>query len=114
MIFGGDGSMPEVILLRVACPDEDSACAIAKAALEARLIACANLSQVESLYRWQGKVETDRETVSVMKTRPEQLEPLCALIKKLHPYDLPAITWSTAEATEETAAWLRAQTTQPG
>ena len=63
---------------------------LAKAALEARLIACANLfPRVESHYWWQGKIETSAEVLLILKTKTVRLAALEKLILEKHPYDTP-------------------------
>jgi periplasmic divalent cation tolerance protein len=63
---------------------------LAKAALEAKLIACANLiPKVESHYRWQGKIESASEVLMILKTAKSRLAALEKLISARHPYDTP-------------------------
>ena len=58
-------------IVLVTAPDLKTARALAKAALRARLIACANLiPRIESHYRWQGKIESGTE-VSAGFENPE-------------------------------------------
>ena len=74
------------------CPDRTTAERIARALVEERLAACVNLLPgIESVYRWQGKVETGSETLLPAKTVPARLEALTARIVELHPYDLPEV-----------------------
>jgi periplasmic divalent cation tolerance protein len=74
----------------VTAPDLKSARALAKAALSARLIACANLvPKIESHYWWQGKIESGAEVLLVLKTRKARLAALEQLILERHPYDTP-------------------------
>ena len=64
--------------------------ALAKAALSARLIACANLvPKVESHYWWQGKIESGTEVLLVLKTQKSKLATLEKLVLAKHPYDTP-------------------------
>ena len=63
---------------------------LAKAALQARLIACANLiPKIESHYWWQGKIESGAEVLLVLKTQKSKLAALEKLILAKHPYDTP-------------------------
>jgi periplasmic divalent cation tolerance protein len=74
----------------VTAPDLKTARALAKAALSARLIACANLiPKIESHYRWQGKIESSTEVLLVLKTTKSKLTALEKLILAKHPYDTP-------------------------
>jgi len=75
-------------IVLVTAPDMKTARRLAKAALAARLIACANLvPAVESHYRWQGKLERGSEVLMVMKTTQARLAALEQLILAEHPYD---------------------------
>ena len=77
-------------LVLVTAPDLKTARALATAALNARLIACANLvPRLESHYWWQGKIETSAEVLLVLKTMKSKLAALETLILATHPYDTP-------------------------
>jgi len=55
-----------------------------------RLAACVNvLAEMDSVYRWQGQVETDRERQIVIKTTAERVPALEARVRELHDYELP-------------------------
>jgi periplasmic divalent cation tolerance protein len=74
----------------VTAPDLKTARKLARAALEARLIACANLiPKIESHYWWQGKIESGAEVLMVLKTSTTRLPALEKLIVAQHPYDTP-------------------------
>ena len=77
-------------LVLVTAPDLKTARKLAKAALAARLIACANLiPKIESHYWWQGKMETGAEVLMILKTTHPRLAALEKLILVKHPYDTP-------------------------
>lgn len=74
----------------VTAPDLKTARRLARTALRARLIACANLiSRVESHYWWQGRIERSPEVLIVLKTTEARLAKLERLIVAEHPYDTP-------------------------
>ncbi len=51
------------------CQDKQEAKKIIRALLDQRLIACASiLPEIESIYRWEGKVEESQETKVILKT----------------------------------------------
>jgi periplasmic divalent cation tolerance protein len=81
-----------VVLVLVTAPDLKVARRLARAVLEDRLIACANLvPRIESLYWWQGRTENSREVLIVMKTTTGRLSALEKRVVELHPYDTPEI-----------------------
>ena len=68
----------------------DEARKIAHALVAARVAACVNIvPRIESVYRWDGKVETAEEWLLIIKTSSLKLGPAEDLMKKLHSYDLP-------------------------
>ena len=85
--------MTGLIEVEVTCPDKDSAQDIARAALQARLVACANiLPGLESLFHWQGQIDSETEVLLRMKAPDTRFGALCDVIAAHHPYALPAIT----------------------
>lgn len=63
---------------------------IAHALVERKLAACVNIvPQIESVYRWQGKVESATEWLLLIKTQAEVFERVRDAIKELHSYELP-------------------------
>jgi len=76
-------------LLLSTSPDRDAE-RIARALLDEKLIACANLvAGVRSLYWWKGAVERSDETILVMKTTDELAGRAVERLKELHPYEVP-------------------------
>jgi periplasmic divalent cation tolerance protein len=74
----------------VTTPDLKTARRLARAALSARLIACANLvPKIESHYWWQGKIQSASEVLLILKTTRAKLAELEKLIFAQHPYDTP-------------------------
>jgi periplasmic divalent cation tolerance protein len=72
----------------VTAPDLKTARKLARAALQARLIACANLvPRIESHYWWQRNLETSTEVLLLMKTSTARLAALEKLILAKHPYE---------------------------
>jgi len=77
-------------IVLVTASDLKTARALAKAALSARLIACANLvPKIESHYRWRGKIESSAEVLLILKTQKSKLAALEKLVLARHPYDTP-------------------------
>jgi periplasmic divalent cation tolerance protein len=83
-------SRPQIVLCT--CPDHAVATSIAEQVVERGLAACVNLVKgVESIYRWQGKVEHDHEYLLIIKTTAECFGDLEKCICKSHPYELPEL-----------------------
>ncbi len=102
----------ELFEVEVTCPDKESARAIAKACLKARLVACANiLPKVESLFCWQGQIDSETETLLRMKTPARSFDEVCHHIAAHHPYDLPAVVALPVQAMGPGVAdWVASET----
>ena len=62
--------------------------AIATALVERELAACVNIvAAVASVYRWQGAVEQDEESLLVIKNTRDAVDALDDALSELHPYD---------------------------
>ena len=77
-------------MVLVTAPNVKTARMLARTALKARLIACANLiPKIESHYWWQEKIESGTEALLLLKTTTARLAELEKLIVANHPYDTP-------------------------
>ena len=87
---------------------EDEARKVAHELIERRLAACVNiLPQVESIYRWQGKIETGREWLLLIKTTAERFTAVNDTIRELHSYELPeCIAIEIEDGSPEYLRWL--------
>ena len=84
--------MEQTLIVLTHLPDVASAEALAAALVEARLAACVNLSTaVQSVYRWQGKIERASEVALTIKTTQRHYTALEAAIRAAHPYEVPEI-----------------------
>jgi periplasmic divalent cation tolerance protein len=92
-------------------PDEDTARRIAHTLVEERLVACVNvLPGITSIYRWEGKVETTAEVLTVIKTGAP-LDRVMLRLKELHPYDVPEmVVLPVADVLPAYLQWVLAET----
>lgn len=73
-------------------PNAEVARQIARVVVEKELAACVNiLAPAESIYRWEGKIETEPEVPALIKSTLEAFGDLEAEIRALHPYDTPEV-----------------------
>ena len=107
--------MSQILIVFTNCPDEACANTIALALVEARLAACVNiLPRAQSLYRWQGKIESATEIPLFIKSTAANYPALEAAIQKLHPYDIPEIMALPVErGLPAYLNWVAAETIQP-
>ncbi len=70
----------------------ESAKTIARALVKEKLVACVHiLPKIESIYRWQGKIEEASECVLLVKTSDRNVQNVIQKIRSLHPYEVPEI-----------------------
>jgi periplasmic divalent cation tolerance protein len=96
-------------LVLVTCASAAEAKRIACAVVEARLAGCVNIlpGAITSFYRWEGKVESAREHLLLIKTSRKRLAKLQAAIEQLHSYDVPEfIALPIAAGSRAYLAWL--------
>ncbi|RMG29086.1 MAG: divalent-cation tolerance protein CutA [Gammaproteobacteria bacterium] len=91
-------------------PDRATAERLARLLVEESLAACVNIVDgLTSVYRWRGRIETDRELLLLAKTRAECLERLTARVRSAHPYELPEIiAVPVTSGLAEYLAWIDA------
>lgn len=88
------------------CPDPASARRIATALVEERLAACVQiLPGMQSVYRWQGRVDTADEVLLLAKTSRAAYPALQDRLRALHPYELPELV--AVEAADGLPAYLQ-------
>ena len=106
--------MPQTLLVITNCPDEESANAIALAVVEAKLAACVNiLPRIQSIYRWQGAVESATEIPLFIKSTAANYPALEEAIRRHHPHQFPEIIALPIErGLPAYLNWLAAETLQ--
>jgi periplasmic divalent cation tolerance protein len=102
-----------IVLTTVANPDEANR--LGRTLVEERLAACATLiPAVQSIYRWQGQIESATETLLLLKTGPDQLAVLEARLHELHSYQTPEFLVLGVEVVSHPyLEWLQASLRQP-
>lgn len=106
-------SLPQLVLST--CPDAEVARTIARQLVERRLAACANvLAPCESIYEWQGRICAEGEVPLLIKTTKARYAAVEALVRELHPYELPEIVAVDLVAgLPAYLAWVAGQTAEP-
>ncbi len=103
-------STDDCLLVFTTFPNLEIARQIATALVEKQLAACVNLlSTATSIYRWEGKIESESEIPALLKTTRAGFSALEAELRELHPYDVPEIVAVPIEEGSGTyLAWIRA------
>ncbi|MBS3138770.1 divalent-cation tolerance protein CutA [Candidatus Woesearchaeota archaeon] len=91
----------------VTCKDKKEARKIARALLEKKLIACANIFPVESHFWWKGKLEEASEAAILAKTTDKKLDAIRELIHHLHCYEVPVISSWSSKGNEAAEHWVQ-------
>lgn len=103
-----------IAILVTTVDGRDRARELARAALDGKLAACVQISPVESLYVWEGKLHEEPEFRLEMKHRAEDYAALSALVRRLHPYRTPEILRLDVSAADaDYVDWLTKSTTRP-
>ncbi len=83
-------NVARMVYVTVGSPEE--ARAIGRVLVDERLAACVNIFEfMTSLYRWEGDLCEDRETVLIAKTRADLVDALTKRVVSLHSYDCPCV-----------------------
>jgi len=100
-----------VIAVLTNLPDSDSAFNLARAVVQLRLAACANvLAPATSFYRWEGKEEQATEIPVLMKSTARRYEELEREIRARHPYSVPEIiAWPIETGSADYLQWVEAE-----
>ncbi len=106
---------PQAVIVLTTWPADRDAAPLATL-VEERLAACVNiLSEMDSIYRWGGAVERERERQVLIKTAAPRLEALLARIRELHPYEVPELlAVPVTGGSEPYLSWLAACVDRPG
>ena len=102
--------MTDALIVFCTCSSREEALKLAQAIVSDEVAACVNMVPlVESVYRWEGKIESAQEVLLLIKTTRERFGALQDLIVRLHSYDTPeVIAVPVVVGLEKYLAWLGA------
>jgi len=101
--------MTDFVFIYITNPTKKTARKIAKYLLEKRLIACANIFPISSIYHWKGKIVDEAEYVLIAKTLEENFKKVKDEVKKIHPYTVPCIIKIRVSSNKEYFKWLKGE-----
>jgi periplasmic divalent cation tolerance protein len=98
----------EYVVVLTTFPADADGESFGRALVDERLAACVNLlAPMESVYRWEGKVETETERQVIVKTSRDRLSALWDRVRELHPYEVPEfIVLQIADGNEAYLRWI--------
>ena len=93
-------------LVYITCKGKKEAEKISMYLLKKRIIACANIFPIKSMYWWNGKITKSNEYVMIAKTSNKNFKKLEVEVKKMHSYEIPCILRINASANKEYGEWM--------
>ncbi|TKY74459.1 CutA [Spatholobus suberectus] len=88
---GSNITVPSIVVY-VTVPNKEAGKKLAESIVKEKLAACVNrVPGIESVYQWEGKIQTDSEELLIIKTRQSLLEALTEHVKANHEYDVPEV-----------------------
>lgn len=97
----------ELLVYYTTYPDKETALKICRTLLENKLIACANMYPIDSMYHWKGEIVEEQEWVAIIKSSAQLKEQFIQTFKEIHPFDVPCIVHWSADANEEYLKWVK-------
>ena len=96
-------------LAYIICKNSSEAERIAMHLLKKRLIACANMFPIKSMYWWNSKIAKENEIVLLAKTDKINFNKVTNEVKKIHSYEVPCIMLIDAKANKEYKKWVNSE-----
>lgn len=96
-------------LIYVTTSNDKEAMNIGETIVKERLAACSNIiSDMKSIYWWEGAIEKDNESILILKTLEENINPIISRIKEIHSYENPCIiALPVLNASDSYLKWLK-------
>ncbi|MEX6633567.1 divalent-cation tolerance protein CutA [Hyphococcus lacteus] len=99
--------MSDITFLYVTAPNGEIAARMARALVQEKLVACANiLAEMRSVYQWEGNVEIAAETPIIFKTTADAATAARDRIVALHPHEVPCVVALPIEKHGSNAGFL--------
>ena len=104
----------EFLFVYITAANVEEARRIGKTLIEERLAACVNiLPQLESWYRWEGKVDNSQESLLIAKTRADLRDSVQRRVLELHSYSCPCVVFlPVAGGNPAYLEWIARETRQ--
>jgi len=96
-----------LIFIYITNPTKKEARRIAKHLLQKKLIACANIFPIDSLYWWKDKIVNEKEIVLIAKTKKENFEKVKQEVERIHSYTIPCVVKIAVNSNEKYFKWLK-------
>ena len=103
----------DTMVVYITVPNADEARSLAHTLVSEKLVACVNIvSGIQSVYSWEGSIQTEAELLLICKSRTERFETLKLRVQSLHSYDVPEIiSLPILNGSEPYLNWVRENST---
>ena len=98
----------DAVVILITVPTRDEAQMISQLLVGERKAACVNIvSQIDSIFWWEGKIDSEKECILVVKTKASLLDEVTKMIKQAHSYEVPeVIAMPIIGGNEDYLKWL--------
>ena len=111
-LVSGSAASDAVLIVFITASSYEEANKLSNLVIEGKLAACASIvKSVRSLFRWEGKVNSEEESLLILKTTAGCFIDLEKLVKKHHSYEVPeVIAFPIVMGSEDYIKWIRQET----
>ena len=102
--------MNKVLFLITTVPNQLLAEQIAKELIEVKLAACVSIKEIKSIYKWQGRIEENKEFELTIKSLPENLNELTLIVKSKTTYEVPELIYKIFDSENSYFQWIKEST----
>lgn len=112
----GDVSSPNThLVVLTTVGGEADARALIRGLVEDRVVACGTMVGATSIFRWEGAVTEETETLVLLKTRRDRWSDLAAAVSRRHPYEVPELLALPVQAgLDAYLSWVNEETSDQG
>lgn len=98
----------------ITADNEDWLITFTRSLLDVRLVACGHIAPIRSIYRWDGRIQDDREMRAALHTRASLVQGIIDRTRQAHPYEVPCILAIPVETgNPDYTQWVISETTAP-
>ncbi|PIY80916.1 MAG: divalent-cation tolerance protein CutA [Candidatus Pacebacteria bacterium CG_4_10_14_0_8_um_filter_42_14] len=101
--------MSKLAFIYITNENLDEAKKIARHLLDKRMIGCANIFPITSMYWWKDKIVDGDEFVLIAKTTQNNVEKIRNEVAKIHPFDTPCIIKIDVDPNEKYLKWIESE-----
>jgi periplasmic divalent cation tolerance protein len=102
--------MEKIAIIYTLVGSKQEAVNLSKELVESSQAACVNIFECQSVYKWEGEIQTSPEWAMIIKVAPDKCQSTRDILIKKHPYQIPAILFGDQISTlKPFADWVAQQ-----